>query len=195
MSILHFWKTDLQWMQRRRFHLWTHWLLISPPAVPPPRRQRSWQRPQVLTFMKSNLQFPTQVQTSTGWARASCGSVEQRRMDFWCAGSTVQNAGSGHFVVASAKSDRVNPQIRTYRTNPWKLWYCRLCSFSRRYEKIQKMDLGHSLILNITSLHEVHRLHSIRFEQWFLWDRIILHFLIACNCLGKNNRNKKIARV
>lgn len=32
-------------------------------------------------------------------------------------------------------------------------------------EQIQKMDLGHSLILNITSLHEVHRLHSIRFEQ------------------------------
>ena len=32
-------------------------------------------------------------------------------------------------------------------------------------EQIQKMDLGHSVILNITSLDEVHRLHGIRFEQ------------------------------
>ena len=32
-------------------------------------------------------------------------------------------------------------------------------------EQIQKMDLRHSLILNITSLDEVHRLHGIRFEQ------------------------------
>ena len=32
-------------------------------------------------------------------------------------------------------------------------------------KKIQKMDLGHSLILNITSTNEVHRLHSIQFEQ------------------------------
>lgn len=32
-------------------------------------------------------------------------------------------------------------------------------------EHIQKMDLGHSLILNIVSLDEVHRLHGIRFEQ------------------------------
>lgn len=32
-------------------------------------------------------------------------------------------------------------------------------------EHIQNMDLGRSLILNITSLDEVHRLHGIRFEQ------------------------------
>lgn len=32
-------------------------------------------------------------------------------------------------------------------------------------EQIQEMDLGRSLILDITSLDEVHRLHGIRFEQ------------------------------
>ena len=32
-------------------------------------------------------------------------------------------------------------------------------------QQIREMDLGHGLILNITSLDEVYRLHNIRFEQ------------------------------
>lgn len=32
-------------------------------------------------------------------------------------------------------------------------------------ERIEKMDLGKSLILDIQSTDEVHRLHGIRFEQ------------------------------
>ena len=31
--------------------------------------------------------------------------------------------------------------------------------------QIQALDLGHSLILDVPSVHEIYRLHGIKFEQ------------------------------